>query len=501
MRIKFNCESRPEHFDDELLRLLQAAGCWRIKIGLESGDPAILVGLGRARDVAAAERYIAETVRVARTAAALDLKCQVFVMAGLPRQDVASLARTEAVLRRLPAVVQIIAKPYQSHPGVLLTAPSAAVPAGQLAHLEQGNRTEPRSVQRVWRSLKRGAEAWGNKGAPREAQQRGDAAKSGSRTYRRAGFPSRTGSTFDWPETRAFLTGGNGFVGGHVAQALVAAGAQVTALVRPDSPLGALAGLPVTIVRGDLTRPTEWREALRGCRVCFHVAALYAGADQTGAMLAVNVDATAVLLAACAAAGVRRFVYTSTIGTVGRPPGEDFPDEATPFNLWDQASGYVRSKYLGEQIAQAWHGAGLEVLIVKPTAPVGVGDARPSATGRRIVAALHGQVTPYPPGGVNHAPVVDIAAGHLLAAERGEPGQVYILGHHSGNLDHAAFLRLVAEAAGIPVLQPPRQTARGGMPDALTADPARAIAELGMPQGDLRAAFGEAVAWFRASQA
>ena len=117
MRIKFNCESRPEHFDDELLRLLQAAGCWRVKIGLESGDPAILVGLGRVRDVAAAERCIAETVRVARTAAALGLKCQVFVMAGLPRQDAASLARTEAVLRRLPAAVQIIAKPYQSHPG------------------------------------------------------------------------------------------------------------------------------------------------------------------------------------------------------------------------------------------------------------------------------------------------------------------------------------------------------------------------------------------------
>ena len=112
--------------------------------------------------------------------------------------------------------------------------------------------------------------------------------------------------------------------------------------------------------------------------------------------------------------------------------------------------------------AQTWNGAGLEVVIVKPTAPVGAGDARPSATGRRIVAALRGQVTPYPPGGVNHAPVADIAAGHLLAAERGEPGRAYILGHRAGNLDHAAFLRLVAEAAGTPVLQPPRRTASGG---------------------------------------
>jgi dihydroflavonol-4-reductase len=291
-------------------------------------------------------------------------------------------------------------------------------------------------------------------------------------------------------------------VGGHVARALVAAGAQVIAVVRPDSPLGALGALPVTVVRGDLARPREWREALNGCRVCFHVAALYAGADQTEAMFAVNVDATAALLAACAAAGVTRVVHTSTIGTVGRPASRGLPDETAPFNLWDQASGYVRSKYLGEQVARAWNDAGLEVIIVKPTAPVGASDARPSATGRRIVAALRGQVTPYPPGGVNHAPVADIAAGHLLAAQRGAPGRAYILGHRAGNLDHAAFLRQVAEAAGVPALQPPRRTGSGGgLPDALTADPARAIAELGMPQGDLRAAFAGAVAWFRANLA
>ena len=292
VRIQFNCESRPEHFDDELLRLLKTAGCWRVKIGLESGDPTILASLGRVRDAAAADRYIAEVVRVTRTAAALDLKCQVYVMAGLPGQDAASLARTAAVLRRLPAVVQVIAKPYQSHAGSVLTAPSAAVPADQLARLEQANRTEPGSLRRVWRLLRRGA--------PREKQ--GDAAIEARETGSEPAIgrsPAPVESTFAWSETRVFLTGGNGFVGGHVARALVAAGAQVTALVRSGSPLGTLAELPVTIVRGDLTRPGEWREALVGCRVCFHVAALYAGPDQAEAMMAVNVDATAALLAAC----------------------------------------------------------------------------------------------------------------------------------------------------------------------------------------------------------
>ena len=139
------------------------------------------------------------------------------------------------------------------------------------------------------------------------------------------------------------------------------------------------------------------------------------------------------------------------------------------------------------------------MVVVKPAAPVGAGDARPSATGRRILMALRGEVTPYPPGGVNHVPVRDVAAGHLLAAERGRAGEVYILGHAAGNLDHAAFLRLVAEAAGVPALTPPAagRDPAGQLPAALTADPARAIRELGLPQSDLAAAFREAVVWYR----
>ena len=117
--------------------------------------------------------------------------------------------------------------------------------------------------------------------------------------------------------------------------------------------------------------------------------------------------------------------------------------------------------------------------------------------GGRIVAALRGEVTPYPPGGVNHAPVTDIAAGHVLAAERGHPGRTYILGHREGNLDQNAFLQLVAEAAGTASLHPSRAPA-GSLPHSLTADPSRAIQELGMPQSDLRAAFVDAVTWYRA---
>lgn len=482
IRVSFNCESRPEHFDDDLLRLLRAAGCRRLKIGLESGDPDLLLRLGRAPDAAAAERSIAHVLRVARTCAAIGLRCQVFVMAGLPGQDAASLARTGAALRQLPPATMITAKPYGAHPGTRLDAPTVPVSAVTLARLERGNAPEPALWRRVWQRI--------------VADQRpGEAARPAEPAHP---APEPAGDPLP-PAARVFLTGGNGFVGGRVAQTLVAAGVQVVALVRPGSELGALAGLPAEIVRGDLARPAEWRAALAGCRVCFHVAALYGGAEQAQALYAVNVLATGALLAACAEAGVRRVVYTGTIGTVGRPADpRALPAETTAFNLWDQASHYVRSKYLGEQVARAWNDAGLEVVIVKPTAPVGAGDARPSATGRRILAALRGQVTAYPAGGVNHAPVADVAAGHLLAAARGAAGRSYILGHREGNLGHAEFLRRVAEAAGAPPLRPPRSPAHAGaLPDALTADPVRAVRELGLPQSDLRAAFAEAIAWYR----
>jgi dihydroflavonol-4-reductase len=511
LQLSFACESRPEHFDDELLALLARAGCATVKIGLESADPALLARLGRVADQAAAEYYVAEAGRVARTSQKLGIICQLFVMAGLPGQDAAALARTEAFLRRLPAETQVRAKPYQAHPGTPLLEPSAPVAAETLSRLEQANRPPTP----VWRRVLGWVEGKHRIGTDKRIET------PRSETSPASPLSSVAISVASFPPTRVFLTGGNGFVGGHVARALIAAGMRVVALVRPGSPLGALADLPaegchpglavpltgifdragfVEIVRGDLMQPSAWAEMLQGCDVCFHVAALYGGAEQAAAMYAVNAGGTSALLAACKAAGVRRVIYTGTIGTVGRPAGATAlckPDETTPFNLWDQASHYVRSKYLGELTARSWNGAGLEVVIVKPTATVGAGDARPSATGRRILAALHGEVTPYPPGGVNHVPVRDVAAGHLLAAQSGVSGRTYILGHKDGNLDHAGFLRLVAEAAGKEPLCPPRHpVTTAGLPAALTADPSRAIRELGMPQSDLCAAFKEAVEWF-----
>jgi len=435
-------------------------------------------------------------------------------MAGLPGQDADAPTRTAAALRRLGDHVVVHALPYQAHPGTPLPGPSAAVPAETLRGLQMAPAARPVLWRRTWRWL-RDTVLRRHRTGPRSTPQGGAGPCLPDRTKGGSGLPAvtspevpsareRDAAPESFRGARVFLTGGNGFVGGHVAAALVAAGAAVVALVRPGSGPGALAELPagsVTVVWGDLAgEPDGWKAALAGCRYCFHLAALYAGPGQAEQMYAVNVRGTNRLLAACAEAGVARVVHTSTVGCVGRPDDpRALPDESIRFNLWHSASPYVRSKYLGELVARAWNSAGLPVVIVQPTAPVGPGDARPTATGARIRAALRGEAILYPPGGVNHVPVQDVAAGHLLAALRGVPGERYILGHCDGNLDHAAFLRMVARAAGRPspaAARPRPQT--GQMPQALTVNPSRAVHELGLPQSDLQQAFAAATAWFQA---
>lgn len=309
------------------------------------------------------------------------------------------------------------------------------------------------------------------------------------------------------------VTGGAGFVGAAVVRVLLAEGLPVRVLVRANSDQRNLAGLAVERVLGDVRDLDTVRAAVDGCGSVYHVAAFYSSRPADEALLyAVNVDGTQNVLRAAAETGVACLVYTSTIGTIGRPAEPTvLPTEDTPFNLWDQASHYVRSKVLAEQAVLA---AAVPAVVVNPTAPVGRGDWRPTATGARLLAYLRGQMPPYLDGGINFCGVDDIARGHLRAAQYGRRGERYILGHPEGNLDLAAFLTLMAQASGQP---PPRResswrtrldprhwrstaaaptTAR---PLALTCDPAKALHELDWYPGPLLDAFAVAVHWLRTS--
>jgi len=308
----------------------------------------------------------------------------------------------------------------------------------------------------------------------------------------------------------SLVTGAAGFVGSHVVRALLARGEKVRALVRPTSELRGLGQMALELVAGDVRDPRPVARAVAGCDVVYHLAALYSSQpDDAAELYEVNVGGTKCVLRAALAAGVGRVVLTSTIGTIGRPADDDtLPTEETPFNLWPTASHYVKSKHLSDLAALRLAEVGLPLIIVHPCAPIGLGDSKPTVTGQRIVDFLRGKRPSYLAGGINFIAVRDVAQGHIEAARSGRVGERYILGHLQGNLSLHDFLKLMVQVSGRPMPPAERRGWRarlrrraaplaGFRPLALTADPSKAVQELGLPQTPLPEAFTEAVAWFK----
>ena len=320
---------------------------------------------------------------------------------------------------------------------------------------------------------------------------------------------------------RVLLTGATGFVGGHVLRALLDAGYEVRALVRGPVPRSADLG-GAELVAGDLERPGELVGALRGCRALVHVAARYSFAPAERVALArVNVLGTAGLLEAARIAGVERAVVTSSSAAVGPAHGGRLATEADWPPAEEDASAYHRSKVGQERAALA---AQLPVVRVLPTAPVGPGDWRPTPTGQLVLDFLRGRMVVRPPaGGLNLVPVEDVARGHVLALERGRPGERYLLAGENLSLD--AVWELLGPICGrrMPRLRIPyaatlilahadelrcrvRPGARPAVPlegvrmarHRMHVDGARAADELGFRPGPVGPALERAVAWYRA---
>lgn len=241
------------------------------------------------------------------------------------------------------------------------------------------------------------------------------------------------------------VTGATGFLGWHVAQRLVESGERVRALVRPSS---SVRELDVETATGDLRDPASLQRAVAGCRAVYHVAADYRlWAKDSNDLYRSNVDGTRNMLAAARQAGVERFVYTSTVGCIGIPAG-GIGDEEAPVSLADMTGHYKRSKFLAEQVAIEYAQSGFPVFIVNPTAPVGDHDVKPTPTGKIIVDFLKGNMPAYVDTGLNLVDAADTARGHVLAAERGKPGERYILGGE--NLTLRQILEQLAQLSGKP---------------------------------------------------
>src|ERR1022692_1176438 len=243
------------------------------------------------------------------------------------------------------------------------------------------------------------------------------------------------------------VTGASGFVGGHVARALVQAGANVRALLRDSSNTKSIDDLSVEIVRGDLTDRASLDRAVKGCRHVYHVAADYRFWTRDPAeMYKSNVGGTENLLDAAADAGVERIVYTSTVGCMGWPANGAPTNEDYAVTIDSMAGNYKRSKFQAELVALDRARKGVPVVIVNPTAPVGERDVKPTPTGKIILDFLQGRMPAYLDTGLNFVDVRAVAAGHLLAAERGRIGERYLLGDR--NMDFSEMLQALAEISG-----------------------------------------------------
>lgn len=228
---------------------------------------------------------------------------------------------------------------------------------------------------------------------------------------------------------KVLVTGAGGFIGAHVARLLAERGDEVRFGIAPGETESA-EGMVVPGERHafDVRDLPAVREAVDGVDAVIHLAAIYATwtSDPRG-LYQVNVEGTENVLRAARDAGVQRIVHTSSIAAVGIDPDGRPATEETEFNQHGKAIHYGFSKYYAERVARRYAEEGSPVVIVNPGFPFGVGDRRPTPTGRIIVNILNGTYFGYGPGGLNAVAVEDVARGHLLALDRGQPGRRYLL--------------------------------------------------------------------------
>lgn len=240
---------------------------------------------------------------------------------------------------------------------------------------------------------------------------------------------------------KTLITGASGFIGSAVLRQLIYAGHDVRALVRPQSDLRNLAGLPVEIVYGDLTDRGSLNRAMVGCSALFHVAADYRlWVPKPREVYETNVTGTRNMMLAAMDAGVKRIVYTSSVATLGLTPDGSPADEETHVSLKDMIGHYKRSKFLAEaEVRGLVDEVRLPAIIVNPSTPIGPRDIKPTPTGRIIVDAASGRIPAYVDTGLNLVHVDDVAIGHILAFERGKVGERYILGACNMTLKEILF--------------------------------------------------------------
>jgi dihydroflavonol-4-reductase len=250
---------------------------------------------------------------------------------------------------------------------------------------------------------------------------------------------------------RVVVTGAAGFIGSAVVRALLGRGVDVVAFLEPGAATSNLDELDVERREVDITKETQLAGAFDGVKYCFHLAAKFGfWPKDASTFYEVNVRGSQNVVRAATGAGVKRTVFTSTVATLGlwetkegRPSTED--DVADISHLY---GNYKQTKYVAEHEVLRLAAQGARVVLVLPTMPHGPYDHRPTPSGKVVLDYLNGRMPGYVDTAMNVAHVDDLAAGHLLALERGRQGRSYICG--GDNITMAELLRMLSDVTGLP---------------------------------------------------
>ena len=229
---------------------------------------------------------------------------------------------------------------------------------------------------------------------------------------------------------KVFVTGGTGFIGGEVVRQLRARGDDVACLVRTPAKATKLTELGCELVAGDLSDEAALRKGMEGCDGVIHAAAMYEigiPAKQHPAMYEANVHGTEKVLGAALEAKVAKVVYVSTVGVFGNTHGK-VVDESYEHPGKEFTSYYEETKLEGHRIAKRMMAEqGLPGVIVQPGGVYGPGDTSQVADLLKEFFAGRLFMLPFPDLGICLTHVEDIAAGILLALDKGTAGETYVI--------------------------------------------------------------------------
>lgn len=322
-------------------------------------------------------------------------------------------------------------------------------------------------------------------------------------------------------KAKVFVTGATGFIGANLVRLLLKENYQVKALVRKNADLTNVKNLNIELVQGSLN-DDNLTSKMSDCEYLFHVAAHYSlWSKDKDLLYKSNVLGTKNILQSAKKAGIKRTIYTSSVGAIGVQKNGILANENYQSPVENLIGNYKKSKYYAEQEAYLAVKSGQDIIIVNPTTPIGEYDIKPTPTGEIIVRFLTGNMPGFVNTGLNFIDVKDVAKGHLLALEKGKTGERYILGNI--NLTLEDFLTKLATITNkkAPKIQLPLWlplvvgfvdenilTKFGKKPSiALEAvkmsgqfmyyDSSKAIAQLGLPQTNIDEAITSAVNWFK----